>query len=127
MKSMQLNKASNEHTITVCEGDQEVLLIHKSPRYIYSEFLSTPPSFVSKGLTRMLAPDRITLETYYTFLEGRVISKEREDLDIWLERWGLIEWDPEMICTVTHGTKITDRTWLKFDDEDVKYDDVRII
>lgn len=70
-----------------------------------------------------MSPD---YEWVVSFLESRCPSRERLDLKEVLGSLGLDVFDPLAIVQTTHGVMWNDYFWVKFDDEDLSYDSVKI-
>ena len=69
--------------------------------------------------------DNITFEYIKNVFETRVFSKKRPDLKILLNQLGLNNYNVYDIVKKTHGFMTKDSFWLKFDDEQLQYEDVR--
>lgn len=59
-------------------------------------------------------------------LEGRCWDKNRTDLPQLLKNIGVSTFNSYEICRKTHGLKRDDYSWIKFDGEDITYDDIKI-
>lgn len=113
-------------TITVYEKDKPLILIEKAtPIEVKSTILSEIRPIMAAKLRRIL-PENITVRNLEHFLESRSPDKYREDLDYILKRLNLKSYNPYWICRRTHAVSATDFIWLKFDDEKVSYDDVKL-
>lgn len=60
------------------------------------------------------------------FLKSRCPDYERGDLRELLERHGLDILDPEAWCRKTHGVSYDDFFWIRFPDENITWEDVRL-
>lgn len=60
------------------------------------------------------------------FMESRVAPRTRYDIDDILKRYDLCDYQPYAMCRKSHGRKMTDYIWLKFDDEDITYADIKL-
>lgn len=65
-----------------------------------------------------------TIDEVYKFFEERCIDKNRPDLKEILESYGLEFYDAEQICRKTHGMLWTDFYWIKFDNQNITYEDI---
>lgn len=66
-----------------------------------------------------------TLQRVYDFLEYRCFEKARPDCDEILEYYGLTEYNPWEIVKKTHGRLWEDYLWIRFEGENLTWDDVR--
>lgn len=71
-------------------------------------------------------PDRITIKTFEEFLETRLPDKTRDDIDYILSNYGLRFFNPLQMCMKSHGRNMTDFLWMRFDDEKVTFNDIRL-
>lgn len=61
------------------------------------------------------------------FLETRCVPKTREGIDELLKKkYNLTEYNAIEICKQMHGVSHSDFIWLRFNDEKLRYDDVKI-
>lgn len=70
--------------------------------------------------------DNITPKRFYDFLKDRCYEDGRADLKDILEAHGMESNDPYEWCKRTHGVTYEDFFWLKIDEEDIEWKDVRI-
>lgn len=63
---------------------------------------------------------------FIDFLESRCPPRERANLNELLSNWGLLEYDPLAIVKRTHGMMYADFIWVRFDGEDISYDQIKI-
>lgn len=63
-----------------------------------------------------------TIENVYAMLESRCFSRDRYDKNVLLEMLGLIQYDPLDICMKTHGRKINDTFWIRWEGESLKWE-----
>lgn len=61
-----------------------------------------------------------------SFLESRCPPRERVNIKELLHNWGLDFYDPLAIVQKTYGRMLADYLWVKFDDDPVTYQDVKI-
>lgn len=86
--------------------------------------LLTPEPLI--WVPRNIYPDRITRNTFEAFLETRLPDKTREDIDIILKKYGLRYFNPLQMCMKSHGRNMTDFLWMRFNDEKVTFDDIKL-
>lgn len=63
----------------------------------------------------------------YSFLEGRLVPRARQNIDELLRGMGLDYYDPVGILHYTHGLCTDDYYWIKFGDSDItQYESIKI-
>lgn len=75
---------------------------------------------------QLFLSDNITPLYLKSIFESRIFSKKRSDLPRLLNVLDIEKYDAYDIIKKTHGISSADRFWFKFDNENIKYDDVRI-
>lgn len=69
----------------------------------------------------------VSFSDFCRFLETRCVPRTRDGIDELLKKkYGLTEYSPLQICKKTHGINYSDTIWLKFNDENLRYADVRV-
>lgn len=68
-----------------------------------------------------------SIDSVLEFLGERVFEESRPDKGEILESMGLRIFDPEAIARVTHGIMFHDSNWLRFDNEDLSWEDIKSI
>lgn len=68
---------------------------------------------------------KISMSDFYEFLEFRCFPRTRVNVKELLSD-KLYGYEPLLIVLETHGTMADDCFWLRFDDEDLKWEDVNI-
>ena len=63
---------------------------------------------------------------FYKFLKDRCYEDGRADLPVILEQAGLENNNPYEFVKISHGVTYEDFFWIKFDDEEIKWDDVKV-
>lgn len=63
-----------------------------------------------------------TVDMFNSFLEDRVFSKHRPDVDELCAMLGVKAWNPLDICYETHGRLWDDAFWMRFKGEDLCWD-----
>lgn len=68
------------------------------------------------------------MDTYgaLEILEGRCFPRNRENIDELLKRLGIKHYHPLDIIRKTHGLMRNDYVWIRFEGENLTYDDVKI-
>ena len=59
-------------------------------------------------------------------LEGRCWPRKRDNINDLLHACGLKEYDVMGIIKATHGCMYNDETWIRFEGENLTYDDVNL-
>lgn len=67
-----------------------------------------------------------TRESFYNFLESRCFPENRVNCRELLDLLGVEEYSPLSICKKTHGVQNDDFYWIKFNDEKITFDEVRV-
>jgi len=70
--------------------------------------------------------DNITIQDIKNCFEIRAIPKNRTNINKILNNLGLKEYDIYDVIKATHGISPSDSFWFKFDDENIKYEDIKI-
>lgn len=69
---------------------------------------------------------RLDLKRVYEFLENRWFERGRPDVLWQLEGLGLSEYNPWEIVKKTHGVMFEDFIWIRFEGEELTWEDVKI-
>lgn len=67
-----------------------------------------------------------TIADVYDFFEDRSFPKTRVNIEGILKSMGLDHYDPIAMCKVNHGLCWDDYTWVRFEGEDITYDDIKV-
>ncbi len=67
-----------------------------------------------------------TIEYLYKIFESRCIDRNRPDLKDFLDYYGLKEYNAYEFCLKTHGVSTQDFFWIKWADETITWDDVKV-
>lgn len=96
--------------------------------YISSDRKTIKYERFTKGIEYMLpyAFDNPTLEQLYDFIESRCMDRRRTQMPKYLEVLGLAEYNPYEIVKKTHGVMWEDFLWMKFPNENITWEDVKI-
>lgn len=90
---------------------------------IKSRLLTSKPVL---WIPKSIYPDRITRESFEAFLETRLPDKTRDDIPEILRSYGLKFFNPLQMCMKSFGRNMTDYLWMRFDDMEVTFDDIRL-
>lgn len=78
-------------------------------------------------MEQALGKRKSSIDSVLEFLGERVFEESRLDKGEILESMGLSVFDPEDIARVTHGIMFHDSNWLRFDGEDLSWEDIKAI
>lgn len=70
--------------------------------------------------------ENTSLEYVMSFLEDRVVNRNKYNINEILASLGLDHYDMIDILRKTHGVSYDDFTWIKFEGENISYKDVRV-
>lgn len=99
---------NNEKTAYVdCKGDKVV--IHR---------------YTTHPAKQIFAKDVMTRYELGQVLLSRCWDEKRENLDKYLSKIGLTEFNPYAICEYTHGVMFGSKIWFLYDGENLKAEDV---
>ena len=70
--------------------------------------------------------DIVTYRMFLGFLESRCPERNRDNIKELLDNWGLVEFDPLGIVRKTHGLMFDDWTWIRFEGEEITYDEIKV-
>ena len=74
---------------------------------------------------QIFSKDTIPLFELGEILSWRCWDKNRENIEKYLYKLGLTEFDPYKICRKTHGVMYQDKIWFKYDGEKISWDDIK--
>ncbi len=69
---------------------------------------------------------KIDRERIYEFIKSRCMEEGRGDIEEILEELGLEEYDPWKMVQITHGVDWDDFYWIRFEGENLTWEDVRV-
>lgn len=82
-------------------------------------------NFTSELVLQAFGNWKLTMDSIDEFFRERCFEETRVDRDVLLEMLGLHNFDAEAICRKTHGMVIGDYFWVRFDDENLTFDDIK--
>lgn len=85
----------------------------------------TIDKLVPDSIVQPFGGDNLSLNRVYDFLKSRCYEDNRADLKEILEQAHLTSNDPWKWNKITHGVMWDDQIWIKFDGEDLCWEDVR--
>ncbi len=81
---------------------------------------------VPDGIMQPFSGDDASTLRFYNFLKSRCYEDGRADLPEILEVMGLSWNSPYDFCRKTHGVTWEDFFWIRYDGEDITWEDVRV-
>lgn len=81
---------------------------------------------IPDGIKQPFSGEKLGLERIYNFLKSRCYEDGREDLPEILKQVGLATNNPWKWCRITHGVTYDDYFWIKYENEDICWEDVRV-
>lgn len=76
-------------------------------------------------IKQIFASDNISLYELGEILRSRCWDEHRENLEKYLQKMGLSEFNPYEICRKTHGVMFQDKIWFKYKNEKLSWNDVK--
>ncbi|UMZ73017.1 hypothetical protein [Natranaerofaba carboxydovora] len=129
---MSLKDIYNDLKFEVLHKDKVVaeVFVSADKKYIYIDQTTKPekrpfPVSIDTKTTPFNNPRR-GLKVVNNFLKSRCFPKERFNCHQLLEDLGLKTYSPLAIVEKTHGLQFDDYLWIRFNGEDLKYDDIKI-
>ena len=80
--------------------------------------------YVLHPVKQIFPKDELSRYEFGEVLRLRCWEEGRDNLDRYLSKLGLDEYDVYKICEKTHGVRLSDYIWFKFDGEDITAKDV---
>ena len=77
------------------------------------------------GLKAIL-PESINIKVFDAWLRYRLPDPTRDDIDLILKKYDVPDFLPYQMCKKSHGIRIQDFFWIKWEGEQVTYNDIRI-
>lgn len=112
------------NNITIMWKDTPQLNIELTrPRPTVTKLVEQPRRFI---IPKELYNGNTTYHDLDAFLCSRLPDKDRADIDYILKRYNLKYFNPYVMCKKSHGRSMSDFVWMKFDDEEVTFDDIRL-
>ena len=81
---------------------------------------------VPDGLRQPFSGKKLDVERFYRFLKSRCYEDGRADLDMILKKAGFKDNNPYDWIRLTHGVTYDDFFWIKINDEQITWDEVKI-
>ena len=93
----------------------------------YSNNTVNVVNFTDDIISQAFGKRAVTVEDIDDFFRNRVFPESRVDVDVLLDLLGLDHFDAEAIARKTHGMLWEDFFWVKFDNENLSYEDIKKI
>ena len=81
--------------------------------------------YSNSPIKQIFASDNISLYELGEILRSRCWEENRENLEKYLQKMGLSEFNPYEICRKTHGVMFQDKIWFKYKNENISWNDVK--
>lgn len=110
-----------DYNFTVMYKNEEVTFIHVSSDH---KEVSVK-KFVPDGIKQPFSGNKLDLERVYNFLKDRCFEDGYAELKHILEKFDMESNNPWEWNRKTHGVTWDDYFWIKFEDEDIVWEDVK--
>lgn len=94
-------------------------------RVDYAKDLIEVENFTDKIWEKPFGRLEPTFEGLEDFFEDHIIDRNRRDIKEILKYHGLDFYDPELIARISHGRTCDDYYWMRFDDENITWEEVK--
>ena len=128
---MSQRQGKEQKFLTICVGngmeDITFDVYNKRDLLSHVEVKNNEVSVINYTDSKLFTPfliDNVNAGTVMTFFTNRWIEKTRPDFNERLSELGLDEYDPIEVVKLTHGLRFEDYTWIKFDGEDITYEEL---
>lgn len=114
-----------KHSITILNREKEIMRINwdTDTKEVTSEWLGE----YHFKIPRTIYPENITWKNVMNWLETRTVPRTRFGIEELLRvKFKLREYNPYLMCKMSHGLSMSDYIWLKFDNEEIDYDSIKI-
>lgn len=81
--------------------------------------------YTTNPVKQIFASDTISLFELGEILKWRCWDANRENIEKYLYKLGLTEFNPYKICRKTHGVMFQDKIWFKYKGENLSWNDVK--
>ena len=102
---------------TLMWEDEEIGSVHIGDKTVSIERFDTHP------VKQIFFADEIPRFVFGQILKTRCWDEHRPDIDKLLGIIGLDDYNPYEICKKTHGRMVQDKTWFRFEGENLKFKD----
>lgn len=91
----------------------------------YSSGVVNVENFTDDIVAQAFGRQKVTIDSIDSFFRDRVFDETNVGKDKLLELLGLKHFDAEAIARKTHGMLVHDMFWVRFDNEDLTYEDIK--
>ena len=91
----------------------------------YSSGVVTVENFTDDIVAQAFGRQKVTIDSIDSFFRDRVFDETNVGKHKLLELLGLKHFDAEAIARKTHGMLVHDMFWVRFDNEDLTYEDIK--
>ena len=81
--------------------------------------------FTLNPAKQIFAKEKISRFEFGEILQWRCWDQNRDNIEKYLFKLGLTDFNPYQICRKTHGVMYQDKIWFKFDGENISWEDVK--
>lgn len=81
--------------------------------------------YTNNPAKQIFSSDEVSLFELGEILKWRCWDEHRENIEKYLFKLGLTEFNPYKICRKTHGVMFQDKIWLKYKNENLTWKDVK--
>ena len=81
--------------------------------------------YTTNPVKQIFSKEDISLYELGEILKWRCWDEHRENIEKYLYRLGLTEFNPYKICRKTHGVMFQDKIWFRYKDENLCWNDVK--
>ncbi|WP_407425220.1 helix-turn-helix domain-containing protein [Treponema sp.] len=97
----------------------------KTADVIFSESQAQITRYTTNPVKQIFSKDTLSLFELGEILKWRCWDENRENIEKYLFKLGLTEFNPYKICRKTHGVMFQDKIWFKYKGENLSWDDVK--
>ncbi|MBR4600362.1 MAG: hypothetical protein IKO39_09985 [Treponema sp.] len=97
----------------------------KTADVIFTKNTALIKRYTQNPVKQIFAKDELPLFELGEIIKLRCWDENRDNLEKYLHKLGLSEYNPYEICRKTHGVMFQDKTWFKYEGETLTWDDVK--
>lgn len=96
------------------------------PEVCNSEHITPLTDNLSRKIPIKLCNSNGTFKDFLDFLESRCAPRTRYNIEDILKMYDIKFYDPLAMCRKSHGRTMSDYLWVKFNDEEVTWDQIKL-
>ena len=81
--------------------------------------------YTTNPVKQIFAKEELSLYELGEILKWRCWDQKRENIEKYLYKLGLTDFNPYKICRKTHGVMFQDKIWFRYNDENLCWNDVK--